>query len=143
MAMKKNFAKTYANTAVDSIVSEATPHKLVEMLYENLLKNLKLSKIFLEQENHEKKSQHVNKSLAILAELKSNLDLENGKDVAGNLNGLYDYCYQQIVKSSVENNNMHIDEVVSLLEPIHDAWKAMPEQFKRASKEQLNRMRNQ
>lgn len=140
MAMKNNFAKAYSNLAVESSVSEASPHKLVELLYENLIKNLKLGKIFLEQKNYEKKAEHFNKALSIIAALQAGLDFEKGKDIAENLAALYDYCYKNVFKASSSGELNLIDEVIELIEPIADAWKQMPENIKRVSKEQLDSM---
>ncbi len=141
MAMRKNFAQAYANTAVESIVTEASPHKLVEMLYDNALKNLKLAKIFIERNEFEKKAEHLNKSMATFAELKAGIDLDSGKDVAENLLALYDYCHSTIFQASAQNDVQKIDEVIGLIEPISEAWKQMPEQYKRANREQIQKMK--
>ena len=140
MALKKNFAKAYANTAIESIVSEASPHKLVEILYENAIKNLKLAKIFIEQKNFEKKAFHLNKALSIITELRSGVDMERGKEVAENLVALYDYCYRTTFQASIKNEVGFIEEVISLLEPVAEAWQQMPDNIKRASKEQFDRV---
>ena len=140
MAMRNNFAKAYSNMAVESSVSEATPHKLVELLYDNLIKNLKLGKIFLEQKNYEKKAEHLNKSLSMIAALQAGLDYEKGKDIAENLGALYEYCYKNVFKASSSGDLSLIDEVIELIEPIADAWKQMPENIKRVSKDQIDSM---
>lgn len=141
MALKKNFAKAYQNTAVESLVTEATPHKLVEMLYEGAIKNLKLAKIFIEQKNFEKKTEHLNKSLAIFTELKSGIDEASGKEVAENFSALYEYCYQTAVQANLHNDIAKIDEIIQLIDPILEAWKQMPEVFKKASRNKIDQMR--
>lgn len=139
MMMRNNFAKAYSNTAVESAVSEASPHKLVELLYDGAIKNLTLGKIFIEQKNFEKKSVHLNKALSIILALQSGLDYSNGKDIASNLGSLYDYCYRRIFIASTKNDVAIIDEVLELIKPIAEAWKQMPENIKRVSKDQLTR----
>ena len=140
MMMRNNFAKAYSNTAVESAVSEASPHKLVEMLYDGAIKNLNLGKIFLEQKNFEKKALHLNKALSIIAALQAGVDYEKGGEVAANLGGLYDYCYRTVFQASTRNDVVKIDEVIDLIKPIAEAWKQMPDNIKRVSKDQLDRM---
>jgi len=137
---QRQFAQQYANTSVETSVSEATPHKLVEMLYEGVVKNLKLSKIFIDQKNFEKKTEHMNKSLAILLHLREMLDVEKGGEVAENLYALYDYCYRRVLSASIENNNEMVDEVIEHIEGLSSSWKEMPDNFKALSKSQLEKV---
>lgn len=139
MALRNKFAEQYANNYVETAVSEATPHKLVDMLYEGAVKNLRISKVFFQQKNFEKKSEHINKALSIITALKAGVDMDKGGEVAQNLFELYDYCHRTVFKASVDNDEAGLDEVVEILEELHDAWKQMPEEYKRASKEQLDR----
>lgn len=140
MAMRNKFVKQYANNFVETAVSEATPHKLVEMLYEGAIKNLTLAKVFIEQKNFGKKSEHSNKALAIINSLRAGVDIEKGGDVAANLYGLYDYCYRRTLEASSKNDVVIVDEVLEHIKTLNEAWKEMPENFKRCSKEQIERM---
>ncbi|MEA1988101.1 MAG: flagellar export chaperone FliS [Pseudomonadota bacterium] len=140
MALRNKFAQQYANNYVETAVSEASPHKLVEMLYEGVLKHLNLTKVFIDQKNFEKKSEHVNKALSILNALRAGVDLEKGKEVGGNLYDLYDYCYRRVFEASSQNNSDMVDEVIEHIKALDDAWKQMPEEMKRVSKEQIDRM---
>ncbi len=140
MALRNKFAQQYATNYVETAVSEATPHKLVEMLYEGALKNLNLTKVFIEQKNFEKKSEHANKTLAILNALRAGVDFDKGKEVAENLYSLYDYCYRRVFEASSKNDTQMLDEVIEHIKTLDEAWKQMPEEIKRVSKEQIDRM---
>ena len=140
MALKKQFAKQYATTYVETSISEATPHKLIEMLYDGALKNLNLGKYFIEHKNHEKKSEHLNKALSILNASRDGLDMERGKEVSGNLFDLYDYCYRKTFEASTKSDAEAVDEVITLIKDVADAWKAMPDNMKRVTKEQMDKM---
>ncbi len=141
LALKKQFTKQYANTYIETAVSEASPHKLVEMLYDGAIKNMNLAKVFIEQKNYEKKSEHINKALAILNSLRSGVDLEKGKDVAQNLYNLYDYCYRTLFMASAQNDLSALNEVLEHITSLRSAWVEMPEHLKRASKEQLEKLK--
>jgi len=141
MALKKQFIQQYANNYVETAVSEAGPHKLIQMLYEGAIKNMNMAKVFMQQKNFEKKSTHINKTLAILASLRNDLDLEKGGEVARNLDGLYEYCYRTLFKASVENDLSMLEEVMEHIQTVSNAWQQMPDNIKNASKEQLDRLR--
>lgn len=136
MAMRNKFVQQYANNYVETAVTEATPHKLVEMLYDGAIKNLTLTKVFIEQKNYEKKSEASNKALAIINSLKAGVELDKG-EVAENLYSLYDYCYRKTLEASAKNNPLIVDEVLEHIKGLREAWMQMPENIKRASKEQL------
>lgn len=141
MALRNKFAQQYASNYVETAVSEATPHKLVEMLYEGVLKHLSLTKFFIDQKNFEKKSEHSNKALSIINALRDGVDLEKGQDVGGNLYDLYDYCYRQLFKASSQNDLAVVSEVIEIMKDLSDAWKQMPEEMKRISQDQIKKLR--
>lgn len=141
MAMKKQFVQQYANTYVETAVSEATPHKLVEMLYDGALKNMNLAKVFMLQKDFEKKSIYINKALSILASLRTCVDLEKGGDIAKNLYDLYDYCYRRLFESSLKNDTEIVDEIISHIRTVSEAWKMMPDNIKKVSKEQIDKIK--
>lgn len=140
MTMRNKFVQQYANNHIETAVSEATPHKLVEMMYEGVIKNLTLAKVFIEQKNYGKKAEHSNKVLAIINSLRDGIDLDKGGEVADNLFSLYDYCYRRTVEASAKNDVVMVDEVIEHFKVLSGAWKEMPEKMKRCSKEQIESM---
>lgn len=140
LLQKQQFAKQYATNYVETSVSEATPHRLIEMLYDGALKHIKLVKIFMQQKNYEKKSEHMNKLLSIVLNLREGVDLKKGGEVAENLYGLYDYCYRQLVSASFKNDTVILDEVDGYLRSLSDAWQQLPDTYKKLSKTQIEKM---
>ncbi len=140
LALKKQFVKQYANNYIETAVSEATPHKLVEMLYDGAIKNMNLAKVFIEHKNLEKKSEHINKALSIINALRTAVDIEKGGEVASNLYDLYDYCYRRLFTASVKNDAALVDEVLEHIVSVSQAWKEMPDNFKKVSQAQLDQM---
>ncbi|WP_019556725.1 flagellar export chaperone FliS [Thiomicrorhabdus arctica] len=140
LALKKQFIKQYANNYIETAVSEATPHKLVEMLYDGAIKNMNLAKVFIEHKNLGKKSEHINKALSIINALRAGVDMDKGAEVAGNLYDLYDYCYRRLFEASVKNDITLLDEVLEHIISISQAWKQMPDNIKRVSKAQVDQM---
>lgn len=140
MALRNKFAQQYASTYVETSVSEATPHKLVAMLYEGALKNLNLAKFFIEKQDFAKKSEHTNKALAIINSLRAGVDLEKGGDVAGNLYDLYDYCYRRVFEGASKNDAEIVQEIIGLINDVQASWAQMPDNVKYASKDQIEKI---
>lgn len=140
MALKNKFAQQYANNYVETAVSEATPHKLVGMLYEGAIKNLNLARVFIQQKEFGKKSIHVNKALSIIDALRSGVDLKAGGEVAENLYSLYDFCYRQAFKASSKNDAEIITEVIEIISGLNESWNEMPENIKSVSQSQLDQL---
>lgn len=141
LALRNKYAKQYANNYVETSVTEATPYKLVQLLYEGAIKNLSVAKVFVEHKNYEKKAEHINKVISILFALKSGLDMESGGDVAQNLWALYDYMVRKTFEGSAKNNLQMLEEVLELLQNLNDSWAMMPEQYKKLSKSQLSSLK--
>lgn len=140
LLQKQQFAKQYANNYVETSISEASPHKLIELLYEGALKHIKLVRIFMDQKKYEKKSEHMNKLLSIVLNLREGVDLKKGGEVADNLYRLYDYCYRQLITASFKNDTVILDEVDGYLKGLYEAWKALPTAYKKLSKDQIEKM---
>ena len=72
-------------------IETATPLQLVVMLYDGAIVNAQRAIEAIRSGNVEQKSQAVDKTLAIVGELQATLDMEQGGDIARNLNSLYTY----------------------------------------------------
>lgn len=103
-------------------VETATPLQLVVMLYDGAIRNIGLATEAITEGNVEKKTQAVDKLLAILGELQSTLDMERGGEIAVNLNALYTYFCEQVVTASVKMDAEPLQNVGTLLDNIRSAW---------------------
>lgn len=141
LAMRNKFAQQYANNYVETAVVEATPHKLIKLLYEAAIKNLGVAKVFIERKDYAKKAEHINKVISIMHGLKAGLDMEAGGEVAGNLWALYDYMVRRTFQASAKNDVEMINEVVELLKDLDGAWGEMPADYQNLTQDQLKAMR--
>jgi flagellar protein FliS len=83
--------KAYQQINISSEAQGASPHRLIGMLLEGVLKRLAEAKGAIEHQNAAAKGASIGKAISIIGELQGSLrDIETN-EVAGNLDRLYDY----------------------------------------------------
>ena len=100
-----------------------SPSKLIEMLYEGILRFSSLAKRGIEVGDIEKKIYYINRTTDIFTELLNVLDYENGGDVAHYLTGLYMQQIKFLTQANVENNTEKIDIVIKVTRGLLEAWR--------------------
>jgi len=118
-------AKQYADVHNVGGLGEEDPHRLIQMLMEGLLARLNSAKGAIAHGDLEGKRVYISKALGIIGGLNESLDLENGGEIAANLNRLYGYMNMRLLQASGENSVQILDEVASLMKDIKEAWDAI------------------
>jgi len=122
-------ANAYKKVSVEAGVTQADPHKLVEMLFEGLLANVGSARAALARGDVKAKCQNVVTAVRILEEgLKGALNVAEGGELAANLLRLYDYAILRLTQANVRNDDALLKEVIDVMMPIADGWKQMGEQ---------------
>lgn len=138
----KKFLNQYKRIDVEMSVQGATPHQLVQMLYEGALKNLAMAKGSMERKEYAKKGELISKTIAIVSALRSGLDRDMSTGLTDNLDRLYDYMNRRLFQANAKNDTSIVDEVAGLLRDLKEAWEQIPPQFRNATQEQLNHAKN-
>lgn len=110
------------NAYKNNQIMGATQKKLIIMLYDGAIRNLKLAKIAMNEKNIEKANNTIIKAQNIILELMSTLNFEAGGEIAKNLHALYQYMYEKTIAANVEKNPDHADEVIKFLEELKEVW---------------------
>ena len=113
-----NAHNIYAQNNVEIESSE----KLVEMLYEGILRFNAQAKKAIKDKNIERRVYWINRSIAILTELISTLDKSQG-EISLYLEGLYNYEIQLLTAAGVENNTNNLDEVSKVFKVLLEVWR--------------------
>lgn len=117
-------ASAYQKVNVETAVSEANPHQLVNLLLEGLLKNIGGARAALKRGDVAAKGMQINKAVRIIDEgLKPALNLTQGGELAANLNGLYGYCSLRLTEANLRNEDAAFADVIRVIEPLADGWK--------------------
>ena len=118
-------ASAYTRVGVETSVSSADPHELINLLFNGLLETLALAQGAMERNDIANKGKYVAKATRLSGEgLKGSLSPEGG-ELTRNLTALYDYCIARLVHANLKNDITAIDEVRALIEPVADGWKAI------------------
>jgi flagellar protein FliS len=120
----------YTQTNIESIVHEATPHKLIEMLFKGAKDALSQAVGAIERKDFEAKSKKISKAAEIILNLQTYLDKEKGGEVSDNLNELYTYMATVLIDANRTNDIEKLREVSALLDTVAGGWASMPEEFK-------------
>jgi flagellar protein FliS len=116
--MAGRVARTYQTVDAQS----RTPIELVVMLYDGALRFLTQA-----QEAHARgdvrvRASSISRTLAIVAELQSTLDIERGREVAQQLDSLYQYITTRLVQVTVDGDVSALEESSRLLAHLRGAW---------------------
>ena len=122
-------ASAYQRVSLDTGVSTASPHQLINMLFDGLLQAIGTARVALSRGDIALKGQKVNQAVRILEEgLKPALDLEKGGDLAVNLKGLYGYCVLSLTQANLQNDDKAMADVIRVIEPLAQGWKEIGSQ---------------
>ena len=109
----------------ENAISTQTRGRLIVLLYEGAIKFLNQAKRELEAGNYAAKGQFINRALAILNELDSCLNTDDGGDVATNLRRLYHFMIRHLGEANVERDPQRIQDVIDCLRDLNEGWKAI------------------
>ena len=103
-------------------INTSSPTKLVVMLYAGALRFLRQAIDDIGQKNFARKSQSVDRTVAIIQHLQGTLDLEKGQEIAYELDRLYSYMTSRIFEGSAQLDTKALQEVAKLLETLLSGW---------------------
>ena len=117
--------QAYKNADRDAVAESDNPHALIAVLFDELLRHMRLFVGEVEQGVVEKSgvSEHFSRSLTILYGLQSSLNFEQGGEIANNLFRLYEYARQQLLATMRTNEIAGTQAAIEALENIRDAWR--------------------
>lgn len=124
--MNQQGAKAYHKTSVET----ASKEKILLMLYESCIRNLKKSKAAMENKNWAEKGVHLGKAQDIINELSNSLNFEIGGDLSRQLEGLYTYIFSQTTQANIDNDPNKLTHCIKLLETLYEGWKEAVEKLK-------------
>ncbi|EPE37897.1 flagellar protein [Candidatus Photodesmus katoptron] len=121
--------QTYKKVSVDSQISSASPHKVVQMLMAGSIEYLIEAKVAMKQGNISLKGESLGKALDIIISLRNCLSMDDGGEIAKNLDQLYEFMITQISTANQKNSPQTIDNVIDIIREIKSAWDQIPQEY--------------
>ncbi len=111
-------------------ISEASPHRLIQMLMEGALDRMAQAKGALSRNDLPQKALLITKAIEIITGLRQGLDEEKAedKDAMQQLDSLYEYMTVRLTQANAANDPELIDEVARLLITVKSGWDAIAPQ---------------
>ncbi len=114
-----NGVSQYKKTAVQT----ANRGQVLIMLYEGALKHLKKAMDAIEKKQIAEKGIYIGKTHDIIIELTASLDHKIGGKIAEDLERLYNFMSEQLLKANMENSKARLESVYKTLETLLEGWR--------------------
>ena len=99
-----------------------SPLELVVMLYEGALRFIAEAREAHGRRDFIARGNSLSRALAIIAELRTTLNLTDGGAVAADLDRLYSYITWRLMDVNTKQDGIALDEAHKLLSTLSDAW---------------------
>ena len=125
----QNPAAQYRAVRSHGLVADASPARLVQVMFEHILAHLATARGCMARVKDNRplndvlvKATVISKANALLAQLNATLDMERGGQVAQNLRALYEYMMNRLTLANATNDTALVVEVAGLVEKIKSGW---------------------
>ena len=122
-------AAQYRTVSNHGLVAEASPARLVQIMFEQILANLATAQGCMARiENNLPlndvitKGKSLGKAIRLIDQLNATLDMERGQKIAENLRALYVYMLARLTLANVTNDAAIVSEVASLIQKVKTGW---------------------
>jgi flagellar protein FliS len=132
-------ASSYRQLDVETSVDGASPHRLIEMLFEAAIASIQRARAAMDAGDLSVKGESITRAIRIVDEgLKASLDARGG-EISERLGALYDYVGRRLLSASARNDVSALDESSALLSELRDAWSGISPAPRRAETAALAR----
>jgi flagellar secretion chaperone FliS len=115
----------YQSVGISSRIEGATPHQLVQIMYEELLKALDAMAFATSRGDYIQRGEHQSKVLAILTGLETSLDFDKGGQIAVDLVAIYREARRLVVAGGRDGDARPIVQAREMMQEISSAWDAI------------------
>ena len=110
------------NTYQEVAVQTSSPAKLVVMLYEGAIRFLNQSITAIQAKDLNLKRRSIDRAVAVVQHLQSTLDMNQGQEVAADLDKLYTYITTCVLDGSGKLDVAPLEEAIKLLTVLLSGW---------------------
>ncbi len=118
-----------ANKYKRAAITTAGRGQILILLYEEAIRSVKKAIIALDNNDRATKGLGIGKAHDIVNELINSLDFKVGGKVAQDLEALYNFMIDQLLKANLENNKEPLMNIQKILEDLLGAWRVAVKDF--------------
>jgi flagellar protein FliS len=106
----------------DRDILNATPGRLVVIVYDHVLVNLFRARAASTPDKLELRLESLSKARAGVMELLAALDVEKGGQIAMNLRGLYGFLFAELKNEARNPDHVRLDKIMSIVTKLRNAF---------------------
>jgi flagellar protein FliS len=129
MMQSRNGAARYQTVRSHGQVADATPARLVQIMFEHILSNLATAqgcmgriRNNLPLQEVKTKCKAMSKASQLIGHLDATLDMQKGGQISANLHNLYLYMLGKLIEANLHNDAGIVAEVANLVRTIKNGW---------------------
>ena len=115
----------YKSVDLSSRIEGATPHQLVQIMYEELLRAMDAMAFATSRGDYVQRGEHQSKVLAILTGLETSLDFDKGGQIAVDLVAIYREARRLVVAGGRDSDAKLVTQTRDMIQEISNAWDAI------------------
>jgi len=127
-------AAQYSAVRSQGQVADASPTRLVQVMFEHIVSNLTIAQTCMERiegnlplRDVVTKGKAVGKAVRLIGQLDATLNMERGGEIALNLRNLYRYMLDRLTVANIKNDPELVAEVLVLVRKIKSGWDPLVE----------------
>lgn len=126
---KKFGAQLYQTVGLETGVVDASPLKLIVMLYDGAITACIKAKQAIQQDDILLKGEYITHATSIIESgLRKSLNKTKGGQIALSLDELYQYMIHSLVLANLRKDMHKVQEIIDLLSELKGAWESLEKQ---------------
>lgn len=118
----QKYNKSFQQVELQDKTSRASPHELINMLYQGAKMEIRSAIIKMEHNQIADRCAHISKAIKIVGGLKSSINSKAGGELSTNLTNIYDYVLQTLLEANIEDSSQKLEECYQQISEIASAW---------------------
>lgn len=117
--------RQYQQIGTRSAVSDASPHRLIQMMMEHALAKMNYARGHMERGEIPEKGKAIGDAISVINGLQASLNHKADARMSANFDALYAYMMRRLLAANLKDDIDIVDEVVGLMNELKEAWDAI------------------
>lgn len=117
------------NAYKQTSITTASRGQILIMLYEAAIQNIRKACVCIDNKDIAGKGKHIIKAHDILNELVTTLDHNIGGEISKELERLYNFCIEQLIKANMNTDKVPLQGAEKVLTTLLSGWREAVQKF--------------